>query len=270
VFKEELKMVDDRNFLVDVGIQDLPFPIRVMSKVNPKGQHTVANISIRARIMDEFEARWIDRFIQLVHYQREQIGTQTLKADINGYLNKLNAESVIIDLKYPYFVEKSTPVSKEKCLVRYSCIYSAKAVSANSESKIYFRMEIPCITTYPGSDPDKPGGLFGQLSHVIVEIETLKEIYAEDLVEFVDNHALSPIYSFLSKKDQSFIIQRVHSEKKTSVKMVDGIKKELAHHPGIDWYSVRCANFGMLHNYSTAIMTEKSFWVPFNGYEQEI
>jgi GTP cyclohydrolase I len=263
-------MVDDRNFLVDVGIQDLPFPINVMSKVNPKGQPTVANISVRARIMDEFEARWIDRFIQLVHYHREQIGTQTLKADISGYLNRLNAESVNMDFQYPYFVEKSTPVSGEKCLVRYSCTYSAQAVSTNSEPKIFFRMEIPCITTYPGSDPDKPGGLFGQLSHVIVEIETLKEIYAEDLVEFVDNHALSPIYSFLSKEDQSFIIQKVHSEKKSSVKMVDGIKNDLSHHSGIDWYSVRCANFGMLHNYSTAIMTEKSFWVPFGGYEQEI
>jgi hypothetical protein len=63
----------------------------------------------------------------------------------------------------------------------------------------------------------------------------------------------------LNKEDQISIIQKNHSEKKSGVVMVDGVKKKLAHHPGIKWYSVRCSNFGMIHNCSTGIMTEKSF-----------
>jgi hypothetical protein len=55
-------MVEQKKFLVDVEMRDLPFPLRVISKNDSEGQPTVANIAICARIMQEFEARWIDAF----------------------------------------------------------------------------------------------------------------------------------------------------------------------------------------------------------------
>lgn len=72
-------MVDKNKFLVDVGMNDLPFPITVASKANSEGQSTIANISISAHIMHEFEARWIDTFIKIVHQHRDAIGAKTLK-----------------------------------------------------------------------------------------------------------------------------------------------------------------------------------------------
>lgn len=260
-------MLDEKKFLVDVGMRELPFPMRVISKAHPDGQFTIANISITARIMHDFEARWIDKFIQIVHQHRDRIGTQTLRVNIMDYLKELKATTVKIDFDYPFFIEKLTPVSEEKCLVRYLCTYSAKASSIAGESKVFFKVEVPAITTYPQSDPGKAGGLFGQLSIVAVEIESKKDFYPEDIVDIVDKHALSPVYSFLTEEDQIFIIQKVHSEKKSSVVMIDEIKDELAYNQDIDWYSVRASNLGMLHSYSTVIGTEKSMWVPFSGYE---
>ncbi len=263
-------MVDTKKFLVDVGMKDLPFPMKVIAKGNEQGQDTVAKISIDARIMQKFEARWIDKFIQILHQHRNRIGTKTLRVNILDYLKELNATTVKVDFDYPFFIEKTTPVSKEKCLVQYMCSYSAKVTSAGREPLITFKMEIPCITTYPGSAVDKPGGLFGQLSHVLIEIQSKKNVYPEDLVEIVDKHALAPVYSFLSEKDQEWIINKVHTDKKSSVEMTDEIKDALARNKDIDWYSVRVSNFGMLHSYSTVISTEKSSWVPFSSYDDEI
>ena len=101
---------------------------------------------------------------------------------------------------------------------------------------------------------------------MVIEVESKRDVYAEDLVDIVDRHALSPVYSFLTEEDQIFIIQKIHSEKRSSVVMVDGIKGELARSEEINWYSVQCSNFGMLHSYSTVISTEKSMWVPSSGY----
>ena len=263
--REEMK--GKRRFLVDVGIRDLPFPMKVVSKVDPEGQSTIANISISTRIMQEFEARWIDKFIQIVHEHRDRIGTRTLKTNILDYLAELQATMVKIDFDYPFFIEKVTPVSKQKCLVRHLCTYSAKVSKVEDKPRVLFKVEVPTITTYPGSAPEKPGGLFGQLSVIVVEVEAIEDVFPEDLINLVDRHALSPIYSFLSEEDQSFIIQKVHSEEKTSVAVTDEIKNELAHNQNINWYSVRCSNYGMLHSYSTIISTEKSMWVPFSGYE---
>ena len=260
-------MKDEKRFLVDVGMKDLPFPIKVVSKANPDGQATIANISINARVMHEFEAGWIDKFIQVVHQHRDRIGTKSLRDNIADYVKELKASTVKIDFEYPFFIEKRTPVSKEKCLVKYSCGYSAKVPSIDEKSRVFFKMAIPCITTYPTSDPEKTGGLLGQLSVVVIETESQKDVYPKDLLDLVDRHALSPIYSFLTKEDQEFVISKIHTEKKTSVVMLDEIRSELAQNRSLDFYSVKCSNFGMLHSYSTVIGTEKSMWVPFSGYE---
>ncbi len=260
-------MKEKKRFLVDVGISDLPFPMRVISKTEPDGQQTIANISISTRIMSEFEARWIDKFIQIVHEHRERIGTKTLRANIVDYLKELQATVVKIDFDYPFFVEKLTPISQQRCLVRHLCTYSAKLSAVEDKPKVIFKVEVPIVTTYPGSSPNKTGGLFGQLSTVIVEVEAKDDIYPEDLIGMVDKHALSPIYSFLSEEDQVYIIQKVHTEEKYSVMVIDEIKEELARNPDIAWYSVKCSNYGMLHSYSTIISTEKSMWIPFSSYD---
>ena len=57
-------MKEEKRYLADIGMKDLPFPMRVVSRVNKNGQYTVADISISARIMHEFDATWIDKFIQ--------------------------------------------------------------------------------------------------------------------------------------------------------------------------------------------------------------
>jgi GTP cyclohydrolase I len=261
-------MITDKKFLMDVGMKDLPFPMKVASKVNPDGQLTVGSVSVNARIMQEFEVHWIDKFMQVLHSHRGRIETNSVKKNVFDYIKELNASTVLINYDYPFFVEKLTPVSKEKCLVRYKCTYSAKASSLNEESKIQFRISIPCVTTYPGSIPEHPAGLFGQLSVITLCVESKQDIYPEDLVAIVDKHALAPVYSFLTDEDHEYIIKKIHSEKKSSIILTDEVKDELSRNRNISWYSVSCANFAMIHSYSTVIETEKSMWVPMSGYEE--
>jgi GTP cyclohydrolase I len=257
-------MKEEKRFMQDVGMTDLPFPMRVTSRDHEDGQSTVAKISIAARIMHDFEATWIDRFMQIIHQHRDRIGTETLKVNILDYMKELNATKVKVDFNYPFFIEKTTPVSKEKCLVRYFCTYSASVAKSDLKPKVTLKINAPCITTYPVSSPHKPGGLFGQMSVVDIEVQSQKDIFPEDLVDLVDKNALMPVYSYLTEEDQTYLIQKVHSSSKTSVIMVDEIKEDLANMREIDGYSVTCSNFGMLHSYSTFIGIAKSMWIPLS------
>jgi GTP cyclohydrolase IB len=254
-------MAEEKRFLVDVGMRDLPFPIRAASRVDPDGQSTVADISIVARILQEFEPRWIDKFIQIVHQHRDRIGTSTLRDHAFEYLKELRAATVKVDFEYPFFVEKRTPVSKEKCLVKYLCRYSARASSIEDQVKIRFGIEVPAIATDPASSSEGQANLLGQLSMVEIEIDSKDDIFPEDLVRVVDECALVPVYSFLTDEDRAFVIRKMHTESKTSVVMADEIRNELARNRGIDWYSVRCSNYSLLHTYSTIVGTEKSTWL---------
>ncbi len=262
-------MTTERLFLVDVGMRDLPFPIRVLSRNTPEGQPTIADISISARIMHDFEARWIDTFIQIVHQHRERIGTATLTENIVDYVDALQASAVTITFGFPFFYEKMTPVSHEKCLVRYLCAYTVKANPIAGHPRATLSVDVPVLTTYPASTPEREGGLFGQLSTISIDVEPRKDVFPEDLIDLADRHALAPVYSFLTEEDQAFLIQKAHTEYKTSVVVLDEIRDELARDRDVAWYSVRAANYGMLHPYSTVIGTEKSMWVPFSSYETD-
>ncbi len=255
--------------MVDVGIKNIPFPLKVASRENEGGILTVGRISVNAHIMQEFEATWIDIFIQNLHQHRQIIGTKTLKNNIGVYCREFGNAPVRIDFQYPLFIEKTTPVTHEKCLVQYSCSYSVKA-TPGQESKILFKIDVPVITTFPKTSLFTMDRLFGQLSVVTVEVKSEADVYPEDLVDIVDKHALVPVYSYLTPEDQDYVIHKIHKANKTSVVMVEEIKEELAHSKNIEWYSVHCANFGMLHSYSTYIGTEKSNWAPFGEYSAEL
>jgi GTP cyclohydrolase IB len=256
-------MADDSKNLVDVGMGNLPFPIKVPSREKSEGQQTIANISVRTRIQADLEAHWQNRFIQVLHSHRSRIDTATLSENVESYLKALNADTVRLEFEYPFFAEKTTPVSGEKCLVRYHCNYSAKLTTVWDKPKITFKIHVPVITTDPASDPEKEGGLFGQMSVLTIEIESRQETYPEDLVDLADKHSLSPVYSFLTPDDQIKIIQTAHIQKKSSVEVSEAIKTELAHNRFIEWFSVSCANFGMLHSYNTAIGSEGDIRLPF-------
>ena len=255
-------MSEERRYLVDVGLQDLPYPVRVASRANPEGQHTIASISISARINHSFEAGWIGKLIQILHGHRDIIGTSTLKKNVQDYLDGLSATDVSATFTYPFFIEKLTPVSKEKCLVRYLCSYTAKASSF--KPRVAFKIQVPCLTTYPN---EPSGGLFGQLSSMTIETQSDGDILPEDLVDVVDAKALAPIYSYLTDPDEAAIIAKVHSQRRTSVQVIDDIEKALCDRKDIAWFSIRCANFGMLHSYTTLLGSEKSVWGPPEDWE---
>lgn len=258
-------MSDERRYLVDVGLQDLPYPVRVASRAHKDGQPTIATISISARINHSFEANWISKIIQILHGHRDVIGTNTVKKNVQAYLDGLNATDVSGTFSYPFFVEKVTPVSKEKCLVRYQCAYTAKASSF--KPRVAFKIQVPCLTTYPSASDKQPGGLFAQLSSITIETQSDGDVFPEDLVELVDRKALAPIYSYLSEQDEQCIIQKVHGERRTSVQVTDDIEQELRERKDISWFSIKCVNFGMLHSYATLIGTEKSLWTPPDNWE---
>jgi len=262
-------MDQDRRFLVDVGINNLPYPIVVNSRADAHGQPTVATIGIQARIMNNFEAQWIDKFMHVLHEHKGRIGIPSLDENILDYLKELKATYAHVTFEYPFFMEKKAPISHESNLVRYHCVYSVKAISLNEPPKVIFRIQVPVITTYPVSSAQISNNLFGQLSIVDLEVETDKGINPEDLVDIVDRHALAPTYSYLSPEDQQHLIQKIHSEEKYSVTMVDEIKKELVLLKDISLASIRCHNHGMLHSFSTMISTEKSPGVPFSGYSDD-
>lgn len=263
-------MPEEKRYLTEVGLRGFRYPMRVLSREDPTGQPTIADISVAAKISQEFETRWIGKFIDILHRHRETLGTATLTRNILEYRSEFGASEVDIVFSYPFFMEKTAPVSKQKSLMQYLCRYSVRSPSLDRVPKILFSMEIPVITTYPGSAQPASSGLFGQLTKVRVETQSEGEILPESLVDIVDSHALFSMYSYLSEADQAHAIKTIHAEKKSSVVLLDEIKQDLQKRDDLQWFSVRCTNFSMLHPYSTVVGMEAAPWLPPMGHDDDL
>jgi GTP cyclohydrolase IB len=252
-------MENDKRFLVDVGLKDIVFPIKAVSKYQKDGQNTIGKISIQAKIEEEFESEWINKFIQILHKHRDIIGTATLKKNIKDYFQELNAKMVRVDFNYPYFIEKKTPASGMLNLVWYNCTYSTK-MTTYMEPKTIFKIDIPVITTVPETLKMSPGSFAGQRSIVTVEIESYKEFYPETIVEIVEKKAISSFYNYLTEDDQNWLARKIQTTGKTNVALLDEIDKELKENEFISWHTLRCSNYNQLQSYSTFMTTERDVW----------
>ena len=243
----------------DTGIKNLPFPIRVVSREHPEGQQTVAEISVSARVSRKQEGDWINPIIRILHAHRDRIGASTLRANIMDYLLQMDAEMVRVDFKYPFFYEKKTPVSNEKCLVRYPCTYSAKVPSITQAPWMTSRVEILILTSFP--TPACPPPV--QTSRLIIETESKKDIFPEDLVDMADRHALSPVYSFLTRADQDYLTRLFKTSHKSVEETLCGIHEDLCGNHDIAWHSIRCANRETLLTYETEMSADRKMLSPY-------
>lgn len=252
-------MNSEKRFLVDVGISDVVYPIKAISKSDKEGQNTIAKISIQAKIEEEFESEWINKFVRILHKHRDIIGPSTLKKNIKTYFEELNAKMVRIDFNYPYFIEKKTPASNQLNLVKYNCTYSSK-MSTTIEPKTIFKIDIPVITTIPESVKMNAGSFAGQMSVITVTLESYKEIYPETIVSLVENKAVSSLYNYLTEDDQNWLTKRIQNTNKTNIVLLDEIDKELKENEYILWHSVSCTNKNPLQSFSTMMTTERDVW----------
>ena len=239
--------------LTDVGVADLPWPVRVPSRAAPRGQPTVARVAVEARVAREFEADWVDRLLRILHEHRDSIGTQALRREVGAFVEALGASMVAVTLDYPFFVEKRTPRTGQKCLVKHDCSCSVVALSPDASARVFFTIGVPCITTGPSPEGRHGGASVGQSSLVTLETESRGDVFPEDLVALVDRNALAPLYSFLAPEDREDVLRLIHTGRRTSVEMVERIRNELAADPGLGYYSVRCLDSSFLHPYHTMV-----------------
>jgi len=252
-------MQNDKRFLVDVGLNDLDYPINALSQMNPEGQRTIARISIHSKIEEKFESGWINKFIEILHRHRDIIGPLTLRKNIKTYYEELNAKMVRIDFAYPFFIEKKTPASSQLNLVKYKCTYSSK-MSTTIEPKTIFKIEVPVITTVPESVKMNPGSYAGQLSIISVVLESYREVYPETIVNLVESKAISSLYTYLTEDDQNWITRKIQNTNKTNIVLLDEIHNDLEGNEYILWHSVSCTNHNPLQSFSTIMTTERNVW----------
>jgi GTP cyclohydrolase I len=247
---------DNRNIDIQkVGVKGIKYPIVVLDRINGT-QHVNATINIYVDLPHHFKGTHMSRFVEILNEFRGQINIKTFHKILQEVKDKLNAESAHMEIEFPYFVEKTAPVSGAKSLMEYTCSFSGQ--NSVSTTDFLVGVVVPVTTVCPCSKEISNLGAHNQRSMVTTKVRFKKFFWIEDLIRLVEDSASGEVYSLLKRVDEKFVTEKAHENPMFVEDVVRNVAQELNRNDNFTWYSVGAENFESIHNHSAYAYVEKT------------
>ncbi len=240
---------DYRNIPIDkVGIKDLQYPITVLDRRNSL-QHTVATINMYVDLPHNYKGTHMSRFVEMLHLFRPEVSLKKISVILEQMKKCLNAASANIEVTFPYFIEKKSPVSNSPGLMDYTCSFLG---SSDPKGKIDLVsvVVVPISSVCPCSKEISNAGAHNQRGQVRLGTRFDKFIWIEDMIELVESSASCDVFSILKRVDEKHVTEKAFSNPKFVEDIVRDIADELKKDKNITWFSVSAENFESIHNHS--------------------
>ncbi len=249
--------IDTRNIAINrVGIRALRHPIRVADHAGVI-QHTVGTFSMSVALPPDAKGTHMSRFVALLEAQQEAYSTKTLPILMQQMLEKLHAAAGTIAVSFPYFIEKTAPVSGIKSLLDYDITLQVEAVEG---AQVTVRITIITGVTSlcPCSKEVSEYGAHNQRSHITIMAQSTEFIGFTDIIRMAEANASSELYGLLKRVDEKFVTEHAYDNPKFVEDLVRDVAHSLELEPRISAYRVECENFESIHNHTAFAIIENT------------
>jgi GTP cyclohydrolase I len=248
---------DHRNINVDkVGVKDIRYPITVMDKHNGL-QHTVGSINMYVNLPRGFKGTHMSRFIEILNDFHGNLDIREFRTILESMQEKLQAESAHIEINFPYFVKKHSPITAAAGMMEYGCRVSASLDRKNGYDLV-LEVNVPITTVCPCSKEISNHGAHNQRGMVRLAVRFKRFVWIEDLVRMVEYAASCEVYSVLKRPDEKFVTEKAYENPKFVEDVVRDIAQEMKNDPNIHWFLVDVENFESIHNHSAYAYIERT------------
>ncbi len=247
---------DHRNINIDkVGVKDIRYPVTVMDRNNGV-QHTVASINMYVNLPREFKGTHMSRFIEILNEFHGNLDIREFSKVLEALQEHLQAESAHMEMHFPYFVRKLSPVTASAGLMEYKCRISGSLDRKNG-CDLVLEVNVPITTVCPCSKEISNYGAHNQRGQVRLAVRFKKFIWIEDLVQLVEGAASCDVYSVLKRPDEKFVTECAYENPKFVEDVVRDIAYELKRDKNVKWFLVDVENFESIHNHSAYAYIER-------------
>ena len=246
---------DTRRLAIDkVGIKAIRHPIQIKER-SGELQHTIATFNMYVGLPHHFKGTHMSRFVEILNAHEREISVETFKVVLEEMVERLEAESGIIEMTFPYFVNKSAPVSGVQSLMDYEVTFTGEI----REGRKHFTMKVvvPVTSLCPCSKKISDYGAHNQRSHVTVTAHTGEFVWIEEIIDLVEKQASSELYGLLKRPDEKFVTERAYDNPKFVEDMVRDVAAVLNLDDRITKYVVESENFESIHNHSAYALIER-------------
>jgi len=241
-------LADTRQIAIDrVGIKAIRHPVTVKDKTGAV-QHTVAIFNMYVHLPQHLKGTHMSRFIEILNENELEVSVENIQIILNEVASRLEAESGHVEMTFPYFINKSAPVSGVKSLLDYEVTFICEIKQGQHDIKV--KVLIPVTSLCPCSKKISAYGAHNQRSHVTVTISMHEFMWIEDIIAMVEAQASSELYGLLKRPDEKYVTERAYDNPKFVEDMVRDIAGAFNGEQRVKSYIVECENFESIHNHS--------------------
>jgi len=240
---------DFRKIPIDkVGIKNLRYPVTVRDR-RDGFQHTIAVINMYVDLPHNNKGTHMSRFVELLHLLHPDVSLQKFSAILENMKKHLNAASAHLEMTFPYFIEKTAPVSTSPGLMDYTCSIRGSS-DADGKVDLVSEVVVPISSVCPCSMEISDHGAHNQRGEVKLSTRFKKFIWMEDMIELVESSASCDVFSVLKRVDEKSVTERAFANPKFVEDIVRDVAQKLKVDDNITWFSVSAENFESIHNHS--------------------
>lgn len=246
---------DPRNVpLKHVGIKNLRWPIEL--KDRKKGtQHTVATVTLGVDLPKDLRGTHMSRFVEIMN-ELGPIGLAEIEKTLDTLKETLQAEKAMLQMNFPYFVEKTAPVSGKKAPMDIECVYLAEK---GDSFQLHVIATVPIATLCPCSKEISDYGAHNQRAYAQLHIIANDMVWLEELVEIADSCGSTPLYGLLKRPDEKYVTEHAYDNPRFVEDVVRELALKLEEDKRITWYQVAVESIESIHNHNAFAVVEKGW-----------
>ncbi len=244
---------DHREIPIDrVGVRNLRYPIIVWDRDHEK-QSTVALLSLSVSLPHHFKGTHMSRFLEILNEHRGELTIRTLPLVLHDLKKHLDSEAAQLEATFPYFLERTAPVSGAKSLLDYEGHFSG--ISDLEGDTFILGVKVPVTSLCPCSKEISDYGAHSQRSFVSIEIKMSSNdpkdfIWMEELIEVAESSASAPLYPLLKRPDERHVTMQAYDNPAFVEDITRNVADKLMNDVRVKWFRVFCENEESIHNHN--------------------
>lgn len=242
-----------------VGVRSIRSPMLVLD-ASQNSVPTVGEWELTVALPAHEKGTHMSRFMALLDEYRTKAMSPAKFCDmLTDMLPLLNAESGDITVKFPYFIEKTAPVSGVKSLMDYELTWVVRSVE-DTDTKMEFELTVlvPVTSLCPCSKAISEYGAHNQRSHIIVKsiFTDANLVDIDALIKNIEKQASSELWGLLKRTDEKYVTEYAYDNPKFVEDLVRDVAVAVKGVTGIQRFVVSAENFESIHNHSAYAVVE--------------
>ncbi|WP_280335135.1 GTP cyclohydrolase FolE2 [Nocardia wallacei] len=236
--------------LDEVGIEGIRYPVLISNGQGDK-RETVATASMSVSLESGIKGAHLSRFIEVLHSWREQLGSQSAIGIADDLRQRMGSARARVHMAFPYFLERSAPVTGAPAFVEYNCAVSA--VSERESTSLTMQVVVPVTSVCPCSKAISDRGAHNQRGWITIDVRPAEyptDLWFDELIDIAEGAGSSPVYALLKRPDERHVTMAGYDNPVFVEDMVRNVAQSLANSDRIGDYRVRAVNDESIHNHA--------------------